>query len=553
MVCYKPKTKYLTGLAAILLLGGWHLKMTNYGIAESGDTWLRGWYLSLFVASMVVVAVAGYLLLLKRRKIEWIYGFCGLAFGLLYMFVFPPMSAPDEVSHYISAYELSDKIMGQQAHDDEGHILVRAEDWYLEDVYGEYSFIQKDNILRIETSEQSQDGTPGALLGQTLTEETYQQMYDQGFGKHGNGNTADMAAGTMAYSIYPSVRTTPLAYMPQAIGITLARLLNLNSLGLAYMGRLLNLLFFVAMTMLAIRILPFGKEVLFGVALLPMTLHLSASYSYDVMIMAVLFVFTAMCLKLAYEKEKVTVRDLLVLALLMAVAGPCKMVYAPMLGLCLLISVKKFGGWGRWALSASMVLAAWAAAMVLVNSQIIAGYATETENYVGWAGEAGYSLTYLIHNPWKLFKLFYNTVMWQAEHYHMTMIGAYLGNVDQVLDVPYLAVVLLTVSLLLLAFRKPGETLVLTGGKRIWIWLICAACAGVTMLSMLIAWTPISSVIINGVQGRYFLPFLPVFLMSCKNDTLVLTKNPDRMILYVMCCVDAYALLRIFSIVCMRL
>jgi uncharacterized membrane protein len=73
------------------------------------------------------------------------------------------------------------------------------------------------------------------------------------------------------------------------------------------------------------------------------------------------------------------------------------------------------------------------------------------------------------------------------------------------------------------------------------------------MLSMFLAWTPLSSKIICGVQGRYFLPFLPAFLLTLKNDTIVLTKNPDRSILYVMCCADAYVLMRIFSIVCMRL
>ena len=37
----------------------------------------------------------------------------------------------------------------------------------------------------------------------------------------------------------PSVRTTPLAYMPQALGFTLARILGLNSIALLYLGRFL--------------------------------------------------------------------------------------------------------------------------------------------------------------------------------------------------------------------------------------------------------------------------------------------------------------------------
>ena len=73
------------------------------------------------------------------------------------------------------------------------------------------------------------------------------------------------------------------------------------------------------------------------------------------------------------------------------------------------------------------------------------------------------------------------------------------------------------------------------------------------MLSMLIAWTPVSSRVILGVQGRYFLPFLPVLLLALKNHTVVLTKDKNRSILYLMCCLNGYALVRLFSIVCIRL
>ena len=73
------------------------------------------------------------------------------------------------------------------------------------------------------------------------------------------------------------------------------------------------------------------------------------------------------------------------------------------------------------------------------------------------------------------------------------------------------------------------------------------------MLSMLIAWTPLSSWVISGVQGRYFLPFLPVLLMALKNDIVILTKDKNRSILYLMCCLNGYVLLRLFSVVSMRI
>ena len=73
------------------------------------------------------------------------------------------------------------------------------------------------------------------------------------------------------------------------------------------------------------------------------------------------------------------------------------------------------------------------------------------------------------------------------------------------------------------------------------------------MLSMLIAVTPLSSPVIGGVQGRYFLPFLPVLLISLKNDFIILTKNTNRSILYLMCCINGYVLLRLYAVVSTRL
>lgn len=557
----KDRQKGWIGAAIVILaLGLWHMQGVRSGAAATGDAWLVSWYLVLL--AVVITGVVGAGLLFSRTfkgnelKLVQLYPAVGLFLGILYLLVLPPLSAPDEISHYISAYQLSSRMLGREANYYTGHVLVRAEDWFLEDVDGNYPLeVDENGIWRSQG--RTEQGSDTHVLGQTLNEETYKTIYQIGI--KGSSTAIQQRFPEMdldsqlAVSPYPPVTTTPLAYVPQAIGISLARLFHMNSLWLAYLGRLFNLLFFVGMTTLAMRRMPFGKEVLFGVALLPMTLHLSSSFSYDVMIMGCLFYFTAVCLDLAYSREKVGIADVVTLMALMAAAGPCKMVYAPMMGLCLLIPVKKFGGWMKWGVSAAAVGGSWAAAMLMINRQTIVDYATVTEQVVPWAEEAGYSLTYLIHNPGRALQIFYNTVLWQAEHYHLTMIGSKLGNLDEVLDVPYVAVVLLTGCLVMLALRKPGENLVVKGGQRVWVLIVCAACAGVTMLSMLIAWTPLSSPVINGVQGRYFLPFLPALLAACKNDWLVLTKDRNRSILYLMFCVNGYVLLRLFSTVSMRL
>ena len=440
-------------------------------------------------------------------------------------------------------------------------MLVRLQDWFLEDVRGDYVWEPDGAYWKRaaevgKTDKTAADSDP-VVLGGRLDESTYRAIYHtvvRGIDtpQEQAARSAGLPDTAMAESAYDTVNTTPAAYLPQTVGMILARLFRLDSVWLAYLGRFTNLLFFVAMTWLAMRRLPFGKEVLFGVALLPMTLHLSASFSYDVMILACMFLFTAVCLDLAYTGKQVRVRDVALLTVLMAAAGPCKMIYAPMMGLCLLIPVKKFGGWRNWLASAVLVGGAWVAAMALVNADVVSSYAAVEEAVHPVSKEAGFSLKLLLHQPLLTAQMFYNTFLHQLDEFHMTMIGSQLGNLDPVLNVPYFLVVFYSAGLVALALRVPGEQLVITGGRRLWIFAVCAVCSMAALLSMLIAWTPRSSAVIEGVQGRYFLPFLPVFLMACKNDRFVLTKNGNRSILYMMCCANLYVVLRLFSVVCLR-
>lgn len=590
----RPKL-WLAMTVVLAALAGMHFLDARAGVLESGDTWLLGRYLAVAAIGIGGSVLLGWMLLwgpksgrrwgtapektaagegkreervLIRRgcPVEKVFLVSSLLFGMLSLYVLPALSAPDEVRHYISAYQLSNRIMGLPAVGEDGKVPVREEDWFAEDSCRDFKpYVTADGALATD-AEGAEDAK---VLGQMLTEETYGLLHEKGLtwdeprtGTVGTAEEGTTEEGTaeatgvgngIAYSNHHPVVTTPVAYLAPALGITLARLLDLNSVGLLFLGRFFNLLLFVGMTYLALRKLPFGKEVLYGVTLLPMVVHLSASYSYDVLIMAGIFYFTAYCLYLAYAADRVRPVDILILAVLMAAVGPCKMVYTVFMGLCLLIPVKKFGNWGKWALAAGCVLGAWAIVMVVINGQTVASYATETENFIDWAQEPGFSMALLIHQPVRTLQIFYNTLIWQAETYHLTMLGAYLGNVDLVLDVPYIVLLFFTFGLIGLTLRKPGENLMLTGGKRWWIWFLCLLCAGATCASMLLAWTPISSRTISGVQGRYFLPFLPVLLMTWKNDLVVLTKDPSRTILYLMCCGQSFVWFRLFAIVCMRL
>lgn len=558
---------------AVMALGLWHLTDVRAGVLESGDRWLYGWYGGLMGFALLVFAGLGYLFLVQKEwELERAFAAAVMGMGLMYMVVLPPLSAPDEISHFISAYQLSSHMLGKQARAEDERVYIRAQDAFIEDVKGDLTYervsagwdreadaadMGTGAAAESTTGDTADTGAnpdmgagdaadPAAVvLGQDLNEGTYRTIRERGLRGGGPEGTV------MSYQM--PVRTTPMVYVPQALGIALGRLLGLGGLGLLFLGRLCNLMFFTVMGWLTIRKMPFGKEVAAGAALLPMTLHLAASFSYDVMIISLSGYFAAVCLHLAYKAERVKVRDVAVLALVMAVMGPCKMVYGVIAGFCLLIPVKKFGGWGKWTLSAASVLGAFAAAMVLVNHRTVALYTQADQDYVAWAQETGYTFGRLVHSPMLVLKMCYNTLMWQGEQLYSGMIGGALGHMDAVLNTPYAVILGLTAILAVLALRKPGETIFIRWKGRLWIWFLCLVCLGALMFSMLLAWTPVTSQVINGVQGRYLLPVLPIFLLSLKNDKVVRTDWDDRGLLFGMAAMDIYVVLRIFSLVCLRI
>ena len=176
---------------AVFLLGVWHFLDVRASVTETGHQWLYGWYGGLFFLSMVVLVGIGILIFGKNwefldgvfsgSKLPGLYFGIIMCLGILYMLVLAPLSAPDEVSHYISAYELSNRFLGLPGADEDGYIYIREEDDWIEDVNQEFRDWREEQKDAVENTaddaKEDQKGTP-VILGQTLKEETYKAIHD---------------------------------------------------------------------------------------------------------------------------------------------------------------------------------------------------------------------------------------------------------------------------------------------------------------------------------------------------------------------------------------
>ena len=69
-------------------------------------------------------------------------------------------------------------------------------------------------------------------------------------------------------------------------------------------------------------------------------------------------------------------------------------------------------------------------------------------------------------------------------------------------------------------------------GQKWWIVCVCAVCAGLILTGMLLTWTPRDHISIEGVQGRYFIPFMPAFLLVLRNGRLTWNRSAERGLMY---------------------
>ena len=558
------KVVYLLGcIVGFIVVAYIQSLYVNLGVSHTSDYFLKKSYIILSVAALLLILVSGIYLNITKFSIVKIYPFVMLIFGLGYMYVFPAMSAPDEIAHFISAYKISNKMLGKQATVKDGHVIIRAQDLWIEDVDGEYTFdkgkSEEEKVLIPE------EGSHGKIISSKLEETSYKVFYGKGDSRSNNIYISFSGQNyEKAQSLHAPVNTIPSVYFLPATGITVARIMGLNSIYLVLFGRMANLILFILFGTLGIYFLPKFKEFIFLVSLLPTTIELAASYSYDAVMISSMIFFVSYVFFLAHEKKEFDIKDLVIVSLIAGLVLPCKMVYFPMLLMLFSIPLYKFKFRGKvdgkikkeniafFLASAVVVLLSWVFAMYLVNRSTVVGYSTSNTSSLEWAGEESYTIGYLLHNKLKAVKLFYNTLLLQLEYYHKTMFGAYLGHADDVVGIPYIGFLVLNIGMIFSVFGEAKEKQLLVK-ERVLTGISIFFVIFLVLLSMLIAWTPISSEFIEGVSGRYFIPVLLPLLMICRNNKIAIKDETKRNIIFLFILINAISLLKIFSTVCIRL
>lgn len=516
LVSYVRERKADVLLCCIVLALALHA-LYCYSFSDSGLAFVLACVTTLFVACFYLFVCVRE----SRRplKIETVFLIGLIGCGVFYTLVFSPGSAPDEPFHYRASYELADNLMFLGPAD--GSLPMREDDI----AFHEYM-----------------------LNSMLLTYGHYQELIEQ-FGlfvQQSSYGSIDPGSG-LGWGANP-----PYIKLPSALGIVIGSVFQLGSVPTFYLGRFFNFLLFALLAFFAVRITPIGKNVFVLVGLLPMTLHITSSYSYDAGILGLAFLLTALCLREIYGEGILSRRRKIEIITVAVLLAPCKVVYTVIVLLVFLIPRDRFVS-ARSALCFKLLaLGCSLVAIVLLRASTLldmAGVSSDSTalNTIGTQEGSLYRLSDLLFDPVNTGLIFVRTLDALGSHYLNSLVGGSLGWFQAEIAAPLYLTFALLFMLILSAQRSSDDTVVIPGSQRALFGGLAVVGVLGTMLSMLLAWTFTGENTIQGVQGRYFLPLLPLGLLALRSKQVKIDAPLGMWLLYGMIALNMAYLSRIFA------
>lgn len=450
--------------------------------------------------------------------------------GLLFLLLFPPFSVPDEPYHYFAAYQLSDALM----------FLGQGE----------------NNTLPMRT-EDVEFVTDGMLASPFLQAGSYGEIARGAIDVSVNGEIIDYTLKDHAISqfdIPASLTSNPLQdRLAPALGITFGRLLGLNAIITFYCGRLFSLATFAAIVTFAVKAIPTGRTIVMAVSLLPMTLHLAASYSYDSFTIAMSFLLISLVLDAVLARKRITVKRIALIALVAAVLAPCKVVYALSVLLFLFAKRSQFGSKRQCWAAKTAVLGAAALSIVAFKAvdvvAMLSHDATTGPDMRGSDSGEFYDLAFILQNPRHTIGVYGRTLMQTLDHNLRTLIGGSLGWFQGNLAAPLYILVALYLALAASCIRSRNDNTKIPTSIRVGGFAVASLCWSAVMTSMLLGWTFNTEYVISGLQGRYFLPVLPLLLLVLRPARIECSYNLAFWCPFVLCAANAVYVLHMSAAV----
>ena len=296
------------------------------------------------------------------------------------------------------------------------------------------------------------------------------------------------------------------SYLVSSVGIFISRLLGGSVADIYITGRIFNLLAYVVLIRLVLKLLPYKKYIFYTMFFMPMLLALSSVYSPDGVGTASIAIFIAYCLRMQ-EKENINIKELSVLLLLLILACSVKSVgYIGVALIVLILPLRKIIKQNKKYIKYIIPLFAIILFLVLLiyKANINAPGDLRTSGT-----DTKEQFTYVINNPIKYSEVLVNHTI----STFTSLKGMSFLNAPMFFSTTYYKLFLvMAIYLAFISITDSSKHLKIS--NRILFIITFFIVFAMTSTAMYLSYTKVGANYINGHQMRYIFPTLPLILIS---------------------------------------
>ena len=465
--------------------------------------WSRNLLFILFPITIILIGIIIYNCKNNKMHIEKVFLSFMIPLGLCFLFFIEPTYTPDENAHLWKSYEISEGILITPI-DENGKSHTEVPEFLAKNMY--------QNIGNYQS------------LNSKIAEETdYNKKVSL---------------------VNPAQNYPPILYIFSSIGLKIGRILNLNGMVIQYIARMMNYIAFLLFSYFAIKKIPFGKMLLSVFLFMPMIIQQAVSISADSLLNSVLIFYIAYNIYLLFKKEKIKKSEIVAHVILSIFVGLAKIVYLPLVGMSLFFIFKKGmpKNQKKVIIITSIVLSVVISCLWYVFSM---RYSANQEYLAQNNVNAIEQIKLVLTNPLKGLDVIYKTLVENGESYIFSMVGSNLGWLDIVN--PYIVIVAFIILIVLSIFFEKNEV-AFTRKQRLWNILLAIMMISLVLMALYVGWTTVGGDIVEGVQGRYFIPIALLILLCCSlKENYVKIKNVQIYFILLLCLLNINVLCNIVT------
>ncbi len=415
------------------------------------------------IIGILLLAMVLYNIIKNYKVLEKMFLTFAIPIGILYLVFLPPSSVPDEQAHLFRAYDIS-----------QGNIIT--------DFEVQREFLPQD-LMILEIPIKHYDELSSRINDKTDYNSSKKELFNSAEG----------------YSF--------IMYTFSTVACLIGKIFSLNVYIVVYLARLLNYIVFLILGYYAIKILPFGKLVMFIYLLNPILLQEAMSVSADSFINSTALLFIAYSLYLLYNKQKLESKDKIIYTLLVICVSFSKYVYFPIVAIALLNFFSNKDKKEKFYI----IMIILAVFLAFVSCYIGMQYKDVRSYVIDNNVNSTEQIKYILKNPINYIDTIVNTIVEKHEIYMYQSLGYNLGLLEiegvKIISIMYMFLLLVAPFL-----EKNSNSLNIY--SKIWILLISLGIFVLVMTGLYIGWTTVGENVIQGVQGRYFIP-IGILVLLC--------------------------------------